>query len=90
MKISDKAFNLIVNEETGGLSYYLKTEQSTDWPGGASGARSKKSGKYRSSIRLKGKRLFLGYFNSAQEAHEAYIRAAIKFHGEFATFRVQP
>lgn len=37
MKISQKAFNLIVDEETGGQTYYLKTEQSTDWPGGQSG-----------------------------------------------------
>lgn len=37
MSISEKAFNLIVQEETGGEVYYVKTEQSTDWPGGASG-----------------------------------------------------
>ena len=37
MKISQAAFDLIVQEETGGESYYRKTEQSTDWPGGASG-----------------------------------------------------
>lgn len=37
MKISQAAFDLIVEEETGGQSYYHRTEQSTDWPGGASG-----------------------------------------------------
>ena len=37
MKISQKAFDLIVNEETGGQDYYRRTEQSTDWPGGMSG-----------------------------------------------------
>lgn len=37
MKISQAAFDLIVQEETGGEAYYRKTEQSTDWPGGASG-----------------------------------------------------
>lgn len=37
MKSSMGAFTLIVEEETGGESYYLGTEQSTDWPGGASG-----------------------------------------------------
>ncbi len=37
MLISQKAFDLIVAEETGGEAYYRETEQSTDWPGGASG-----------------------------------------------------
>ena len=37
MRISQAAFDLIVQEETGGEAYYRKTEQSTDWPGGASG-----------------------------------------------------
>jgi hypothetical protein len=37
MLISQDAFELIVQEETGGEAYYNKTEQSTDWPGGASG-----------------------------------------------------
>lgn len=35
--ISKAAFDLIVNEETGGQAYYLHTEQHPDWPGGASG-----------------------------------------------------
>jgi len=37
MIISQRAFDLIVAEETGGEAYYNKTEQSADWPGGASG-----------------------------------------------------
>jgi GH24 family phage-related lysozyme (muramidase) len=38
MKISQAAFDLIWQEETGGKSYYLSTpERSCDWPGGASG-----------------------------------------------------
>lgn len=35
--MSQKAFDLIVNEETGGQSYYERTEQHPDYPGGASG-----------------------------------------------------
>lgn len=37
MQISQKAFDLIVNEETGGQAYYEKSEQHPDWPGGMSG-----------------------------------------------------
>jgi len=37
MKISQAAFDLIVQEETGGEAYYKLREHSTDWPGGASG-----------------------------------------------------
>lgn len=35
--ISQAAFDLIVNEETGGQAYYEKTEMRPDWPGGSSG-----------------------------------------------------
>ncbi len=37
MLISQAAFDLIVQEETGGRSYYERTEVHPDWPGGASG-----------------------------------------------------
>ena len=38
MKISQAAFDLIWNEETGGRAYYTGSrERSCDWPGGASG-----------------------------------------------------
>ena len=37
MQISQKAFDLIVDEETGGQRYYERTEQHPDYPGGASG-----------------------------------------------------
>lgn len=37
MLISQAAFDLIVQEETGGQAYYEKTEMHPDWPGGASG-----------------------------------------------------
>lgn len=37
MIISQKAFDLIVEEETGGQEYYERTEIHPTWPGGASG-----------------------------------------------------
>jgi len=42
--------------------------------------------KWRSRIRSNNKMLWLGYFNTPEEAHEAYCREANKLHGPF--FRV--
>jgi HNH endonuclease len=47
-----------------------------------------KGKKWRSQIKVREdgiiRLIFLGYFHTAQEAHEAYGRAAIKYFGEFA------
>lgn len=43
----------------------------------------KSSGKYRARIRVHGKRINLGYYNSPTEAHAEYCRASLLFHGEF-------
>jgi hypothetical protein len=41
-------------------------------------------GVYQSSIRVGARRVFLGNFSTEVEAHEAYVAAAVKYHGEFA------
>lgn len=43
-----------------------------------------KGKKWRSQIKVGPKLIFLGYFETAQEAHEAYGRAAREHFGEFA------
>jgi hypothetical protein len=45
----------------------------------------KASGKYRASIVQNKKHIHLGLFATAEEAHAAYVRAAEKIFGEFAS-----
>ena len=44
----------------------------------------KHSGLWRSEISVNRKRNYLGYFKTPELAHEAYVAAAHKLHGEFA------
>jgi hypothetical protein len=50
---------------------------------GFKGVDFRSNGKWRSRIELNGNRIFLGYFNSPEEAHAAYCAASEKYHGEF-------
>lgn len=43
----------------------------------------KKSGKYQSKIQANGKQIWIGLFDTAEEAHRAYREASKKYHGEF-------
>lgn len=47
---------------------------------------SRHQGKYRAVIQREGRHIFIGYFDTAEEAHAAYCRAAETHHGEFARF----
>lgn len=43
--------------------------------------------RYRASIRVDGKRIFIGLFHTPEEAYEAYCAKAKELHGEFARLR---
>lgn len=42
--------------------------------------------KWLAQIKADGKKIYLGYFNTPEEAHEAYKKAADIYHGEFANY----
>lgn len=44
----------------------------------------KDGGRYKANIKKFGKSYHLGYFDTAEEAEQAYLQAAKKLHGEFA------
>jgi hypothetical protein len=44
---------------------------------------SQKKNRFRAMVRSAGKRNYLGYFDTAEEAHAAYCKAARELHGEF-------
>lgn len=42
--------------------------------------------KWLAQIKSDGKKVYLGYYNTAEEAHKAYKKAAKLYHGEFANY----
>lgn len=46
--------------------------------------------RWRAAIRVNGKRIHLGYFDTAEQGAAAYNEAAIKHHGEFAWVNLIP
>jgi hypothetical protein len=44
---------------------------------------SSRVGRWQAAIRIAGRKVFLGYYGTPEEAHTAYSAAVEKFHGEF-------
>lgn len=47
---------------------------------------NKQNQKFRAEIWIDRKKKFLGHFDNPEDGHEAYKKAAVKLHGEFAHF----
>lgn len=43
--------------------------------------------RWRACIKVNGKKIYLGFFDTPEEAYKAYCDAAIKYHGEFARLK---
>jgi hypothetical protein len=46
----------------------------------------KSSGKYTARIVINGSRICVGYFDSAEEAHKAYVEYSKQYHGEYSRY----
>lgn len=55
-----------------------------DLPKGVTSTKRNLSKPFRSFIQVNGRRLYLGSFPTSNEAHTAYVKAAQKYHGEYA------
>lgn len=82
----DSLDNRIVNlrEADDYQSAWNKSKLSTNKSGYKGVSLKKKSGRWVAQISYRGKKMFLGYHDTPEEAYKAYCEAAIKLHGEFA------
>jgi hypothetical protein len=84
VKTDDRIENL--REATPQENAMNRPKQSTNSTGYKGVTFHKRDKKYQATIEMSGKVKFLGYFNSALEAHQAYCKKAEELFGEFANF----
>ena len=83
-KLDNRRENLRI--ATRGQNNCNKTKYKNNTSGFKGVSFHKKAQKYRARISIDGKQKFLGYFVTAEAAHQAYKQAAIQHHGEFARY----
>lgn len=84
----DKADNRIENVRPATTSQNSRNRGATKSnPTGLKGVSFyRRTNTWRAQITANGKKYWLGVYETPQEAHEAYRRAAVKLHGDFACF----
>jgi hypothetical protein len=78
----DRIANL--RESTNAQNQHNTGPQVTNTSGFKGVAWNKGCDKYQATIRVDGRRIFLGYFDTPEAAHDVYRIAAFRYHGEFA------
>lgn len=61
-----------------------KTKNGGDLPKGVQAVQKRRSVRYRAIATKDGMREHLGYFDTPEQAHEAYLKRSSELHGEFA------
>ena len=73
----------ICNPSQNGMNRRLRSDNTSGYKGVYSGP-SWKQGRWRASLQIQGRRIFLGCFDTIEMAHLAYKKAAQKYFGKFA------
>lgn len=82
--LDNRRSNLRLANRSQNSANSIRSARNTSGFKGASWSKSKN--KWHSRIRVNTILIHLGYFDTPEQAHEAYKRAAIKYFGEFARF----
>lgn len=82
--LNNQRVNLRKSTNTQNCYNASKRKDNTSSVKGASWHKREKM--WRADITINGKRMWLGYFNTKEEAAEVYKQASLKYHGEFSIF----
>jgi hypothetical protein len=89
-KVDHRNRNTLDNRKSGNLRKATLNQQSVNrrvnGKSGLRGAIYVSPNKYRCGIKYNGKHIHLGYFTTAESAHEVYKEKAVELFGDFACF----
>ena len=85
--LDNRKINLrIVNNNQSAMNKNLRKDSSTGYKG-VYMIKENLLKKYRAKIRVDGKQIHLGCYETPEEAHDAYKKASVKYHGIFGVFK---
>lgn len=83
-KDRDKSNNRILNlREATRVQNACNSAAPISRSSGFRGVTKHRNGRWQASIKIKGRSIYLGLFNDAEDAHAAYCSAQVKHHGDF-------